>query len=354
MPPFLKKKPTGPEQKSFINPLHSDQYSTMPCLSEHMRSWKYTAAIVIVLLQFMLILPASATITAKCSWHETITKGDTVTLVGTESTNGTVVIWVIGRNYFDIKTVNPDKKGNFSFVVKPDETRKYSSGQYAVLIVDPGQNGAIEIEPLVWEEGIKIADRGKIVTDIGTKEALRAVVTPEVNAILNAAVRPGVDDIITPYYFYVEEPGVHFDAMSGTGSQSRLPNQTTGEKIVVTGTTNMGVENQLRVEIRDQTSNALITSGSVPVVDGTILNRWAYELAAPGLQKGDYFITVGSLKGSPTGTALLTIARQNSQPIPETGATHGLDSGFDIFIPLLISLGALGIIGVIIMVSIKK
>ena len=336
--------------------MHSDQYSTMPCLREHMRSWKYTAVIVIVLLQFMLILPASATITAKTSWHETITKGDTVTLFGTESTNGTVAIWVIGRNYFDIKTVNPDKKGNFSFVVKPDETRKYSSGQYAVLIVDPGQNGAIEIEPLVWEEGIKISDRGKIVTDIGTEEALRAVVTPEVNAILNATVRPGVDDIITPYYFYVEEPVVHFNAIAGTGAQSRLPNQTTGEKIVVTGTTNMGVENQLRVEIRDQTSNALITSGNVPVVDGTILNRWAYELAAPGLQKGDYFITAGSLKGSPTGTgtALLTIAGQNPPPIPETGAARGLDSGFDIFIPLLISLGALAIIGVIIMVSIKK
>jgi hypothetical protein len=311
---------------------------------------------IILLLLFILVLPASATVTVVTSWHETITKGDTVTLTGTGFTNGTVAIWVIGRNYFDTKPAVPDKKGNFSFVVRPEETRKYSSGQYVFLIQDPGQNGAIEIEPLLWEEGIQIANRGKIVTGIGKKEDLAAFVKPKVDALINASARPDVDDLFTPYYFYVEEPVVHFDGVTGSGSASRLTNLTTGERVIVTGTTNMGVENQLRVEIRNLTSQALIISGTVPVVPGTVQNRWSYELDAPGLQKGEYYITVGWLKESAggTGTALLTVAGQNPLPFPETGAAHGLDSGFDIFIPLLISLGALVIIGIIIMAAVRR
>ena len=320
-----------------------------------MKSQNNTAAIITILL-LLLVLPASATVTVVTSLHDTITKGDTVTITGTGFTNGTVSIWMIGRNYFDTKTTVPDKKGNFSFVVRPEETRKYSSGQYAFLVQDPGQNGAIEIEPFVWDEGIKIANRGKIITDIGKKENLAAFVTSNVNALINASARPDVDDIFTLYYFYIEEPVVHFDAVTGSGSESRLPNLTTGERVIVTGTTNMGVENQLRVEIRNLTSQALIISGTVPVVPGTVQNRWSYELDAPGLQKGEYYITVGWLKESAggTGTTLLTVAGQNSLPSPETGAAHGLDSGFDIFIPLLISLGALVIIGIIIMAAVRR
>ena len=320
-----------------------------------MKCRKNTVAIIILLL-FILVLPASATITVVTSWHDTITKGDTVTLTGTGFTNGTVSIWVIGRNYLDTKTAVPDKKGNFSFVVKPEENRKYSSGQYAFLVQDPGQNGAIEIEPFVWDDGIKIANRGKIVTDIGRKEDLAAFVKSNVDALINASARPDVDDLFTSYYFYVEEPVVHFDGVTSSGSASRLSNITTGERIVVTGTTNMGVENQLRVEIRNVTSWALIISGTVPVVPGSIQNRWSYELDEPGLQEGEYVITMGWRKGgtSGTGTALLTVARQPPPPFPGTGEAHGLDLGYATFIPLIISLGALGIIGIIILASVRR
>ncbi|MCX6688433.1 MAG: hypothetical protein NTZ39_01860 [Methanoregula sp.] len=317
---------------------------------------KINVAAIILLLLFMLVLPASATVTVVTSLHDTITKGDSVTITGTGFTNGTVSIWVIGRNYFDIKTAVPDKKGNFSFVVKPEETRKYFSGQYAFLVQDPGQNNAIEIEPFVWDDGIKIANRGKIVTDIGKKENLAAFVTSNVNAIINASSLHDVDDLFTPYYLYVEEPVVHFDGVTGSGSDSQLPTLKTGENVVITGTTNMGVENQLMIEIRNQSSRALITSGTIPIVPGLSQNRWSYKLDAPGLQEGKYAIKVGWLKEgiSGTGTALLTVASQPLPPVPGTGEAHGLDLTYVTFIPLIISLGALGIIGIIILASVRR
>ncbi len=314
------------------------------------------AAAIILLLLFILVPPVSATVTFVTSWHDTITKGDTVTLTGTGFSNGTVSIWVIGRNYLDTRTAIPDRRGNFSFVFKPEDTRKFSSGQYAILVQDPGQNAAVEIEPFVWDEGIKIAYRGKIVTDIGKKENLGAFVREEVDQILQTTNRSDVDDIITPYYYYIEEPVVHFDAVTGSGTESRLPGLTTGDKVVVSGTTNVGVENQLRVEIRNQTSRALIIAGSVPVVSGSIKNRWSYELDEPGLQEGEYFITAGWLKGSTggTGSALLTVAQEPPPPMDGPAAAHGLDSEFDIFLPVLISAVALAIIGIIILASVRR
>ena len=67
---------------------------------------------------------------------------------------------------------------------------------------------------------------------------------PIADTILNASVRPDVDDIFTPYYFYVEEPSMHFNRVNDAG---KLPDQTTGESILITGTTNVGPENLLHV-----------------------------------------------------------------------------------------------------------
>ena len=87
-----------------------------------MRS-KINFAVIAIILLVILILPASATISSVTSLHDTIVEGDTVTFIGSGATNGTVAIWVMGRDYFAIKTVQPDKKGNFTLVIKPEDTR---------------------------------------------------------------------------------------------------------------------------------------------------------------------------------------------------------------------------------------
>ena len=321
-----------------------------------MRSQKTVAVIAIILLA-VLILPASATIVPVTSLHDTIVKGDTVTLTGSGATNGTVAVWVMGRDYFAVKTVQPDKKGNFTLVIKPEETRTYSSGQYAFILVDPGLDNAIEIEPLVWDDGIQITLRGKIITNIGKKEDLPGLIGPKVDTILTAATRPGVDDILTPYLFYVETPGIYFDGLSGSGSRARLPNLTTGEKLEVTGTTNMGVENQIHVEIRNQSSRVLITSGNIPVIEGPVLNRWSYTLAAPGLPAGDYSVRIWRQNGdtSETDTALLTVEGHSpSPPVQNRGEIPGLGQDFGVLFPIFISIGALGVICIIIITSVKN
>ena len=120
----------------------------------------------------------AADITLTTSSPQVLARGDTLTINGTNAINGTCAVWVIGRNYFDVTNVNPDKKGMLTLVIKPKETMTFSSGEYAVLLQDPGKNGALEIGPLYWSDGIKIANNGKIIDEIGLKENLKGNVEP--------------------------------------------------------------------------------------------------------------------------------------------------------------------------------
>lgn len=317
--------------------------------------WVYTMIIAVLLV--LPVIPAGASVTAVTSTHNTIVKGDRVLLNGTNAMNGTYGIWVVGRNYFDVKTVTPDKKGTFTYIIKGDETARYSSGQYAILIQDPGANQNLEIEPLYWSDGIKIANRGKIVDEIGLKENLRANVAPAVKTILDATGKSVTDDTFSVSWYYVEEPFIRFNILADREKEVRLPDQTTGEEIAISGTTNAGVENTLRVGIYDLASGSLVTAKAVPVMKGDSSNKWTYTLASPGLQPGEYYISVGWGKTNTTGigTALLSIRESRIVPVEHTRPVPvPAEYNPDVFYPLIISGGALVLIGIIMVVSLKK
>lgn len=316
--------------------------------------------ITIILLAFLvfLSLPASATLTAVTSGPQNIAKADPVTLTGTGAQNDSVTLWIIGRNYFDTKTATPDKKGNYTFIIKPEETNKFSSGKYAFLIQDPGTNKNNDITPLFWSDGIRIADLGKVITNIGLKTSFKAEIDPVVSQILNASARSGTDDIFTPCYYYVEEPQIRFNRISESGTGT-LPDQVTGEAIMITGTTNVGPDNLLTVEIRNSTSNELLSTRTIPVERGSNLNQWTYTLDAPGLPAGTYFVTVGVQKYTTfaNAKALLTIleyriATTDAIPLqPELPVAENL---YSLILPLIISFAALVIIGIILVASLRK
>jgi hypothetical protein len=140
----------------------------------------------------------------------------------------------------------------------------------------------------------------------------------------------------------------------------KLPDQTTGESILITGTTNMGPENDLTVEIRNATDRTLVTSRSIPVEEGTNTNQWTYSLDAPGLAAGEYNVTVGQQKYTTIGesSARLTIleyriAGSPTIPVlPELPVATG--DFYSLILPLIISFAALIIIGIIMIVSLRK
>ncbi len=274
--------------------------------------------IILVLLVFM-VTPVAASAYYTSSAHQIITKGDTFTVSSTSAKNGPVAIWIIGRNYFDTLPVTTDRNGNFSISLKPTTTEKFSSGQYAIVIQDPGPDGRMEIEPGTDSSGnLTIMNRGKIIEKIGSRQNLKGNVQPVVAVLMDAANLQGVDDSFLPEYFFVEEPSVQFDQLI-SGPKSQISNQINGERLVISGTTNMGPENYLRTHIYNLDTNGLIISNTIPIIAGSQVNHWAYELNAPGLPLGNYNLTVGWTKSNTTSTGVAYFSVVNprtSMPLP--------------------------------------
>jgi hypothetical protein len=263
--------------------------------------------VILVLLLAIIATPVTATVYFTSSTPGIITKGDPFSVSGTGAVNGTVGIWIVGRDHFEVLTSAPDRQGNFSITIKPSATDRFSSGQYAIVYQDPGASGVLEIEGGTDVNGnLAVMNRGKIVARLGLRRELGGNVRRVVDQILYTSSIPGIDDTFQEEYFFVEEPAVHFDKLI-PASGFRLPDQIMGERIVISGTTNIGTENTLSTEIRTRNTNELVTEKTIPVTAGHRMNTWTWDLDAPGLPPGDYELTVGWAKSNTTGKGSFTV-----------------------------------------------
>jgi hypothetical protein len=285
-----------------------------------------------------------------------ITKGDTFSVNGTNAGHGTVALWIIGRGYFDLLTVHPDRGGNFSFIMKPANTAKLTGGQFAIILQDPGPDGTMEIEPGKDSYGnLTVMNRGKIIVRLGAREDITGNMQSIADTIADAASIPGVDDQFVADTFFVEEPTVYFDQLvPGTGA---LPRQTSGETIRITGTTNAGTENNLHADLYDRATDEQVTEKILPVTAGTDVNHWTCTFDSPGLQPGNYYLSVGWMKSntSSLGTADFSVEKTAGpdeppvQPLQVPAAIPQLPPGLD----TLLIIGIIFVLGVILYTVLK-
>lgn len=315
------------------------------------------AVALVLILAGCLVLPATAAVYYSASTPQIITKGDAFTVSGTGAGNGTVALWIIGRDYFDVRTTAPDRHGNFSILIKPTETEKFFTGRYAIVLQDPGHSGTMEIEAGRDGTGnLTIMNRGKIVTWLGAKEDLQGNVEREADSLVSSGSLQGVDDTFFLRYFFVEDPAVHFDnIIPATGS--RLPDVISGHAIRITGTTNMGMENPLVAELRHAGSDTPIFSKDLAIAYGSGLNTWRYQLDEPGLESGDYEISVGWTKANRTGNGLAWFTVKKEEPkhvLPEIVPTAIADVPLPKGLDTLLVLGILFVFAVVLYTVSKK
>jgi hypothetical protein len=249
-------------------------------------------ATIIILLFAIIVIPVNATVYFTTSAPGIITKGDSFSVSGTGAVNGTVGIWIVGRDHFEVLIPAPDRHGNFSITIKPSATNSFSSGQYAIVFQDPGTNGILEIGGGTDVNGtLTVMNRGKIVARLGPRQELGENIHIVADHILSTSSIPGVDDTFQIEYFFVQKPAIFFDKVI-PASGLRIPDQITGERIVISGTTNIGTENSLNTEIRTQNTNEIVTTKTIPVIAGYPINTWTWDLDAPGLPPGDYELTL--------------------------------------------------------------
>ncbi|MFA5331083.1 MAG: hypothetical protein WC342_01785 [Methanoregula sp.] len=294
---------------------------------------------IIVLVMALVAAPAAAGPAFVSSSPQTIAEGDAFTIAGTGATNGSVAVMAFGRNYFHTFAATPDSQGNYSIALSSSDTRAFQSGQYAFVILDPGADRQFEIAGTVSGTGnISITDRGVPVADLGPVRDLGPGVQPAVAVLLEVSKRPGIDDIVTPEFFFVELPFIRFSGMTDPATGLLVPDRSTDGRLLFAGTTNMGTENTLTAEIYNLTTGTHVISVPVSaIVPGTgaepainkVMNSWTFELDPSRLEPGEYYVDVGWQKEKTAGHGTVLFI------VPAEGPAHppssGLRSVFQLF-----------------------
>jgi hypothetical protein len=274
--------------------------------------------VILVLLLTVIAAPVTAEVYFTTSAPGIITKGDPFSISGTGAVNGTVGIWIVGRDHFEVLTSTPDRQGNFSVTVKPSATDGYSSGQYAIIYQDPGESGTLEIEGGTDVNGnLVVMNRGKIVARLGSHQELGGNIRTVADQILSTSSIPGVDDTFEAEYFFIQKPAIFFNNVI-PASGLRLQDKITGERIGISGTTNIGTENSLHTEIRTRNTHDIVTTKTIPVIAGYPMNTWTWDLDAPGLPPSDYEVIIGWEKTDTFSNGTFTVtypAPPSSSPI---------------------------------------
>ena len=264
-------------------------------------------AVIFMLLLTVIAAPVTAAVYFTTSAPGIITKGDPYSISGTGAVNGTIGIWIVGRDHFEVLTSTPDRHGNFSLTVRPSATDDYSSGQYTLIYQDPGESGILEIEGGTDVTGnLVVMNRGKIVARLGPRQELGENIRMVADQILTTSSIPGVDDTFEAEYFFVQKPAIFFNHMI-PASGLRLQDQITGERIEISGTTNIGTENSLHTEIRTRNTHEIVTTKTIPVTAGSPMNSWTWDLDAPGLPPSDYEVIIGWEKSNTYSNGTFTV-----------------------------------------------
>lgn len=252
--------------------------------------------VILILLLAIITMPVTAVVYFSTSAPGIITRGDPFSISGTGAVNGTIGIWIIGRDHFEVLTTAPDRHGNFSLTIKPSATDMFSSGQFAVIYQDPGPDAILEIEGGTDVNGnIVVMNRGKIISRLGHRQDLGGNIRLVGDQILDTMSIQGIDDTFLTEYFFVQKPAIFFDNLI-PASGLRVPDQVQGERIVIHGTTNIGKENTLTTEIRTRDTHEIVTTKTIPVFAGYPMNTFVWDLDAPGLPPGDYELSVAWVK----------------------------------------------------------
>jgi hypothetical protein len=290
----------------------------------------------------LVAIPCSASVTFTSATPQIVTKGDALTLSGNGAGNGTVALWVVGKNYIDRQLILPDARGNYSATFSSDITRQFTRGQYAFVIQDPGADRRLDIEYRVDDNGdIILQNRGKTFADIGARENLKASVVPLISAFSSTAANPNSDDIFIPHYFFVEDPTISFDHIADPATSS-LAGVPAGKPLVFSGQTNVNPRDALLGEIRDRSGGQPAGSVTIAVEPGTTVNRWSWKIENPRLSPGTYEVTVWRPNNfvNCSATAFFTVL----PPVTETTGAQGNTTGSspwtsDPLLPVILLLG---------------
>ncbi len=246
-----------------------------------------------------------------------VAKGDKMFIRGNAEGDPSpgVAIWVLGRNFYARDTQTVDDDASFEYELTSAATQNMASGQYFVVVQHPmGNNRFDVVEAVVGGStyatmlGV-VPVAGRASTDYFPVDGPgRLQGSDAAEALIQLLNNPNVDDTYTKLTFLVEEPWIRIDSIG---------DKYIGSTFTITGTTNLGVDNDLLVEVTssafqptEKTSATEFSgaSGTVKVTKGDAgANIWSFEVNAAAFKADEYIVTVESIEADASTTATFNV-----------------------------------------------
>lgn len=285
-------------------------YAVADCRDkDNLQNVKYSTVSIVIRKSFV---SASAS-------QSSVAKGDKLYIRGNAEGNPTpgVAIWVLGRNFYQRNTESVNDDATFEYELTGAATQNMASGQYFVVVQHPMGNNQFDV----------IENAVGVVTYVQTRDAAPIGVAPQVGANAFVAVGAGrlqgsdaaealiqlinmanIDDTYTKLTFLVEEPWIRIDSVA---------DKYVGSTFTITGTTNLGVDNDLIVEVTssafkptEKTASGEFSgqSGTVKIVKGDAgYNTWSFEVSATAFKPDEYIVNVESIEADASATSTFNV-----------------------------------------------
>jgi hypothetical protein len=249
-----------------------------------------------------------------------VARGDPVEIRGTSTGNPSpgVAIWIFGTNRFMYSTATVSTDSTFSYELSEGETAMLATGQYYAVVQHPGYTDTLDIYPDPSRQFVlsTYPIPGSALFRVAGPGALMS--SQAADALITALNSPFIDDTYTAMSFLLVNPEV-----------SIIPpgNYTIGDRITLSGTTNLAPDNQLLVEVtsqrfgptpKDQNSAFSGVSGTVTVQRGPDdLNTWAFTFETASFVPDTYFVQVSGVTVSDAvATTSLVLSAVTPTPPP--------------------------------------
>ncbi len=283
--------------------------------------WIALSACILVLASALAVIPVSALELGSGSGN-TISNGDPAIVRGiaTGHPNAGLQVWVIGKNYLKISTVDVNSDNSYRFEIRGPDTQNLAPGQYYVVIQHPMMNGQFDV--YYDSSSGRVINRqlggGMVIYQMSGSGSLQG--PDSAGALVSAISSQNIDDMFTTYTFTVSPPAAFIDPIG---------DHAVGERFTITGSTNLADGDNLMVEItsssfRPTSKNAPAgfsgASGQVTVYPGTGgYNRWSFDVDASEFLADEYIVTVSGITVDVRGTATFNIV-ERVLPSPTTPA----------------------------------
>lgn len=253
----------------------------------------------------------------------TIAKGDEFHITGNagdQPSNG-LELWVFGKNHFRQDTISVESDGTYDYLFSRGDT-DLATGQYYVVIQHPMYNGIFDVylDPTgdkvigSYPSADPLQNVKFLIAGPGSLQGSDAA-----NALNNAIDDPSVDDISATVQFTIAEPDI---------SLTSIPDTQVGKEIIVSGATNLAVDEDILIEIlsssfvptqKTQSGEFSGYSTTVQVQAGSgSINIFNTTVNTSSFKPDEYVVTASGILTSATGTTTFNVVEFIPTTIPTT------------------------------------